>query len=383
MIAAVPPIASGKTSVRPGRQVLWRGVALLLGTVFALALCELALGLIGSRPSYAAWRRISLTYLLDDATDWRLEPRRYDWGQINEGSFRGPKVSRAKPPGVYRILVLGGSAAFDLYKRDHQTWSVQLQRLLDRHQGARVEVINAGTPGFSSWHALRQLEQRMIHYDPDLVLLYELYNDSLMFRFSDRAQIARAWKVNAQGNYVCAAAHPDPVWDAAGKLLPATVDFVRMLWVDNERRQTRADLAATLYRPQLDARATPEGIAFYAGNVERMAALLEARGIAFGVVTQASLLREQNPPEHLDKFQLHYRGMTHAELWSAYQLAWRSTKPVVDRHANAFLIPAHLLIPADLRYFLDEVHLSHEGSTLLASIIARAVREGLWSSGPR
>jgi lysophospholipase L1-like esterase len=360
--------------------LLYRALAVTLSTLAVLPCGELAISQLDSRASYEAWREASLSYLLDDVTDWKLEPRRYAWGQVNRAFFRGPEVSPTKPPGVYRIIVLGGSAAFDMYKRDEETWAARLERLLDGQWGKRVEVINAGTPGFSTWQARRFLQHKLIRYQPDLVLLYELYNDSLMFRFEDRSKMLHAWKVNALGNYVCAAAHPHAGWDAAGYVLPATVDFVRMLWIARAKRRAMDAVAQHLHRAKLDAHATPAGLGFYAENVESMAAFLEARGVSFGVVTQASLIRERNLREHLPRIDYRYRGLDHDALWSAYQRAWRLPKPIVDRHANAFLIPAHLGIPADFRFFLDEVHLTYAGSELLASIVAQGVRKRL---GPK
>jgi len=361
-------------AARRRRATTFKLAALALGLLAAAGSCELLLRAIAPRSSYATWRARSLSFTLDEYTGWRLEPRRYSWGQVGRDFFRGPEVSVEKPQGVYRIVVLGGSAAFDLQKLDGTTWAARLERTLGTLAGARVQVINAATPGFSTWQCVPLLERRMLRYQPDLVLLYELYNDSLVFRFRDRQTIRDIWKLNARANYMTGAAHPSATWDFAGKLLPKTADFLRAGWIKWVRFEQRREMAERWWRSQLDAHATEEALGFYADNLERMAAVLQDRGVRFGIVTQASLIREQNPPEHRRLIQYEYRGMNHAALWDAYQRAWRLDKTVADRHPNTFVIPAHLMIPADLRYFDDEVHLSDAGSQMLASFIAYALR---------
>jgi lysophospholipase L1-like esterase len=365
----------------PLRRALWLSLVVAVEVLVLAGLCEGLVRALDPEASYARWRQRSLSFLLDEVTYWKLEPRRYPWGQVNRRSMRGPEVPERKPSDVYRILVLGGSAAFDLWKKDDATWPALLERELGAYEGRRVQVINAGTPGFSSYQSLPYFEHKLGGFSPDLVLVYELYNDSLTFRFSDRRSIEHAWRINARGNYLCAAAHPDPGWDGAGAWLPRTVDFMRMRWIQMCMATELGKVAEHWHRPKLDAHATDQALALYETNLDRLAALAQARGAAFGIVTQASLLREESPPEHRRVIQYRYRGLPHAELWRAYQHAWRSAPRVAARHPGAFVIPAHLFVPASPQYFRDEVHLTAEGSGLLARVVADGVRQRLWQRG--
>lgn len=363
-------MARAPQSVR--RRAAWATASVAIGVLLSAALCETLLWSVAPKLSYARWRAASLSYLLDDATYWKLEPRAYDWGQVNAAAMRGPAVPVKKPEGVYRILVLGGSAAFDMLKRDDATWAELLERELGSYRGKRVEVVNAGTPGFSSYQMLPRLAQ-LGGYGFDLVLVYELYNDSLMFRMRDRASIERLWRLNARANHVCAAAHPDAAWDAGARLLPRTVDLARMIWVERARAELMRTLSERWHRPELDARVA-EGIDFYEQNLERIVRLARSRGADVALVTQASIIRERAGPGQAAVIQYAYRGLSHAELWSAYQRAWRLAVTVAERNAPAFVIPAHLHIPGSSRYFHDEVHLTPAGSALLAQFVAGALR---------
>ena len=124
--------------------------ASLLLTLFLL---EGSLRISRHGSTFRNWHWNSLTYLTDPEVDWKLEPKTYAYGQINRFHFRGPEIAPEKSKGVYRIILLGGSAAFDLWKKDHETWAVKLEHDLNGAIQDRIEILNAATPGYSSWQA--------------------------------------------------------------------------------------------------------------------------------------------------------------------------------------------------------------------------------------
>jgi hypothetical protein len=150
------------------RHLVAASALALLSLAATLAAIEISLPVRQPQSTYRAWREASFTYLEDPETDWRLEPRAYPWGQVNRYGFRGPEIPPEKRPGTCRVLVLGGSAAFDLWKRDGETWSDQLQQRRGQALPCRVEVMNTGTPGYSTWQAARLLESRLLRWKPDL-----------------------------------------------------------------------------------------------------------------------------------------------------------------------------------------------------------------------
>ena len=102
-----------------------------------------------------------------------------DTVNVDSLGFRGSGFEVPKPEGTYRIVVLGGSAAFGAGVPDGMTIPAYLEASLDADFPYRVEVINAGVPGGTSfgerWRALNQLPE----VGPDLVVVYSGYNDSL------------------------------------------------------------------------------------------------------------------------------------------------------------------------------------------------------------
>jgi|GEM_PF-6000529 len=357
-----------------GRKILFSFVLSLLVFIVAVGAIELFFHVAESPLSYREWHEKSLTYLLDDDVDWKLEPRSYTWGQVNRNNFRGMEMPVLRTKGVCRIAVVGGSGAFDLNKRDDNTWAAQLESNLSRAMQVRVEVLNAGTPGYSTWQAYRQLKTKVIRWKPDLVLLYELFNDSLYFAHDNRQEIIEGWKRNGSADYIGWLAHPNPLLDFLSACIPRTMDFARMYGVSLQKRRSGADNDRFWKNPRCDWTLQAGGLAFYEENRRNTARFLQQAGpIPLGIVSQASLIRETNTPEETAWILYGLRGMNHQELWKAYRAARTIDNEVAATEPNAFLIDAYSQIPASLDYFVDEVHLNDRGGALLARIIADAL----------
>ncbi len=77
-----------------------------------------------------------------------------------------------KPAGVYRIVAVGDSFTMSQGAALEDAWTRVLQRDLNRLERVeRVEVLCAGVPGSDPVFGLRLLEERLLAYGPDVVLL--------------------------------------------------------------------------------------------------------------------------------------------------------------------------------------------------------------------
>ena len=65
---------------------------------------------------------------------------------INSHGFRGREFTKAKQPGVVRIVTLGASSTFGYYDKDDETYPHFLQQRLNEVGPRRFEVINLGIP---------------------------------------------------------------------------------------------------------------------------------------------------------------------------------------------------------------------------------------------
>jgi hypothetical protein len=98
---------------------------------------------------------------------------------VNAQGFRGPLVALEKPPGTLRVACLGDSHTFGHGVADGETWPDGLRALLGpRAGGVKVEVMNCGVNAHNTLQEVSLLGERVMAYEPDLVLLQYHLNDA-------------------------------------------------------------------------------------------------------------------------------------------------------------------------------------------------------------
>ena len=105
-------------------------------------------------------------------------PRNELVAEINSQGLRSPEFVMDKPNDVYRIIAVGGSTTFGLGVEDSFSWPALLQKSLnDLETSKRIEVLNAGVPAATSLQNMNHINQKLINFSPDLIILYEGTND--------------------------------------------------------------------------------------------------------------------------------------------------------------------------------------------------------------
>jgi len=110
----------------------------------------------------------------------RISSMSGDTIQINSQGFRGAEFSIEKPFNTYRIIVLGGSTTFGTGVFDDQTIDFYLEREFAKNNfDFKVEVINAGLGGAWSKTETALIKEKLVNYNPDLIIAYDGWNDAL------------------------------------------------------------------------------------------------------------------------------------------------------------------------------------------------------------
>ena len=91
--------------------------------------------------------------------------------RINQQGFRGPKTHTSKPPGVYRILLLGDEKTFGWGVPEEKTYAALMQKTLDEVFIGSFEVLNAGVPGYHLTMIGAYVQQTALLYKPDVICL--------------------------------------------------------------------------------------------------------------------------------------------------------------------------------------------------------------------
>jgi lysophospholipase L1-like esterase len=161
------------------------GLALLVLGGVALALC------IGEVAARALWRPpqpppldlpAELRALPDLRTPIELaQPnlRARNLGALfetNSAGFRGRERTPEKPPGTFRIAVIGDSFAMGWNVNEADTYAARLEASL-RARGADVEVLNFGLAGLDAVEAALRFDALAQGYGPDLVIYGFTLND--------------------------------------------------------------------------------------------------------------------------------------------------------------------------------------------------------------
>jgi GDSL-like Lipase/Acylhydrolase family len=175
---------------RRGGQALIACISICVASLLACALGEMYIRLTKPYETPDTIRERSLEY---EATLFarhafpQMAQRKHGtwqgpWAvEINERGYRGESFAISKPAGVVRIVVLGGSSAFDAGSDEAHSWPHLVHEQLQARGYKQVEIINAATPGHATWDSLGRLYSEIWIFEPDYIVVYHAWNDLKYF----------------------------------------------------------------------------------------------------------------------------------------------------------------------------------------------------------
>lgn len=288
-------------------------------------------------------------YKSDPSTPWDLPWYRFKLGwehptwmySLNRQGFRDDDVELPKPPGVFRIVCIGGSTTEE-GATNATTYPNLLEAELNARFGGspRIDVVNCGVSGIlTSGERARTFDYLAL--EPDLLLFYEGVNDLVYTRVP-------RWRESL------------PV----GKRLLGMSSFVRRVWNDwfwPDPKQAQADIERTMLR-----------------HLHTLIETARARGIDAAICSfayskpRAGVTDEWGFAEYQTlKFvaggDLYYK--TYRSLVAAMNAAFRD---YCTKQSLLYIAVAEEM-PDGATYFGDICHMRHAGTEQKVAIIARAV----------
>jgi lysophospholipase L1-like esterase len=163
-------------------------LGLVLGLVFAEGLLRLVdisrlQGVLKSfkGPSYVNTTHELFGWALVPNAEFTFESERHKefkvQVKINSKGIRDREYDYQKTPGTFRILVLGDSFSAAFQVPLEETWHELLESRLGQTSPCRIEIVNAGMPGWGTGQELLYYRHEGYKYDPDLILLQIFAND--------------------------------------------------------------------------------------------------------------------------------------------------------------------------------------------------------------
>jgi len=151
----------------------------VVSAIIALLVLEVGFRVLGMGPQPTINR-------FDPVTGWSKTPNAHGERKTSEfhvtydinalGLRDDPMDSPAKPAGTFRVLVLGDSFVLG-YTVDREDLFVDLLENRWKKEGRAIDVINAGTEGFSTDQEVAWFEAHGAEFKPDVVVLVPYEND--------------------------------------------------------------------------------------------------------------------------------------------------------------------------------------------------------------
>jgi lysophospholipase L1-like esterase len=159
-----------------------------LPTLALLCLAEFTVRLTGAAEGCPGYRD-SFLWMCDPILYFKANPYQVINGHrlINQAGFRSDEFG-PKRAGTYRIIALGDSCTFGVTSpktKDEfyiaEPYPQRLQRMAAERLGpGRVEVLNAGVPGYNSYQGVMLLRTKLRGLRPDLITVRFGWNDHQM-----------------------------------------------------------------------------------------------------------------------------------------------------------------------------------------------------------
>ena len=287
-------------------------------------------------------------------------------GRINSLGMRGPERTASKPAGTLRIICVGGSTTFGAgIQGDEKTYPARLEAFLrEARPEVAVEVWNAGVPGYTTAENVVYLSLRLIDFRPDIVVLYEGYND---------------FKPNRHPGFVPDYSH----WrDRAVAPQRSSLDRLRLYtkmrglaarWLLDPRAEVRDPKSGKSLR-RFDT-VGEGGIEAFRRNLRTMIAVAARAGARTVLATYPHPCTEENLEARPDLFVYlpeYVPTLTFAGVRDAFD-RYNAVIREVAASEGATLADAAREIPADPNLFVDHVHFDAAGADAFARAVSAAV----------
>jgi lysophospholipase L1-like esterase len=163
---------------------------LLIATIFSFALAEGACRVLNlgswvaplweearaNEQAYQYEPSRELLYRYSDNPRGYFDENNEVRGTINSAGFRGKETDFEKRPGTTRIAFLGDSFVLGIGVRDAHTLPVQFENEM-QGKADNVEVLNFGVSDSSTDSQVELLENYVLKFDPDVVIIVLFLND--------------------------------------------------------------------------------------------------------------------------------------------------------------------------------------------------------------
>jgi lysophospholipase L1-like esterase len=307
---------------------------------------------------------------------------------VNNYGHRGDRLDMPKPRGEFRIFMVGGSTTECFYLSDDEAITAVLQRALQaRTPGRVIRVYNAGKSGDDSHDHLAMLAHRVVHLQPDLVIVFTGIND-LSGAIFGRDFVS---PTNADAKPLPRLSRTIRLWSLATdtQMGRRIFDVARQFGIVGAAQilnQQVITLTTNIGSRAADRRAVPvsdarpaTNLELYRRNMSAIVGVARLNHVPIVLMTQQTTWGGTDP--ELERWQwMRLRRGVHYKA-EHMRAALERYNDVMRELARAWSVPLFetaAAVPPTLEWFYDDVHFSPAG----ASKAATALADFLTENGP-
>jgi lysophospholipase L1-like esterase len=313
-----------------------------------------------------------------------------------QGFRRSSDVTREKQLGTFRIFLMGGSTAYGTgglwphIQKKHEilknteTVDAYLEKQLNaRFPGTRFEVINAAIPSIWTHHHLIYLNQTVLKYNPDMVVMLDGYNDFYFYGRDHDQFLSYAYKEHSH--------------KIMGEPTLGSLAYVNFWWLGRKSafvhvalRKARVIKQLFAGRPDREPIQVDSAVAglrdVYPQNalkmVERIAMILQQEKVQGVFVLQPMLILERGRPgmPEIEQKMFDFNGKAYLPNYEQYMVqavpfVRDLERTTVEKFGASFIDATPIFKQAKGQIFTDYVHLTPAGNEILATHIANHIQE--------
>ncbi|MBK7393071.1 MAG: SGNH/GDSL hydrolase family protein [Chloracidobacterium sp.] len=175
-------LGTAETNIKPKKRRLYALISLVIGLLFGLLLVEIALRVVGySSPEFYA-ADVSRGYALIPGMWGTYSKEGRSFVVINSDGFRDVEHKVDKPPGTFRIAVIGDSYVEAFQVEQSESFTNFVRDELTKCGGAdgkQIEMLNFGVSGYGTAQELITIREKVLKYSPDIVMLVMTTNNDI------------------------------------------------------------------------------------------------------------------------------------------------------------------------------------------------------------
>lgn len=293
------------------------------------------------------------------------------------------EISLPKPAGVFRIFLLGGSTVWGGFNDD---WIISRYLEEELSKSPRLglgiegfEVINAGVLGHASVNELILIETKIIDLAPDLVVVFDGFNDL-------QYTALPTWKPGEARDYLEAKQNLDLLVNSPS-IFYLTGDIAKLL-VKKSRFLTgafrfffRRDTLSVYPR---EAKIPDQGVSSYVDNLRLMKAVLETENTRGLLVFQPNLSYCKDNLSPYERSIVDYLKDKEKTNWfSEAGKTWPRVAKMVSAIPDSGLVKVKdaSCLFKDLKetVYIDSVHYVPSSYKMIADYLAQVIRNDFFS----